>query len=58
MAKKPPYDTPRDKMDAVQVARLITDIISADDPKEKKCLIAFNESPRKKASKKKPAKKK
>lgn len=45
--------TPRNKMDASQVAKLMLDIISTDDPKEKKRLKEFNQPPKKKGKNKK-----
>ena len=52
MAKKPLYNTPRDKMDVAQVSKLMLDIITTDDPVEKKRLLEFNQPSKRKPSKK------
>ncbi len=40
--------TPRNKMDESQVSKLILDIITSDDPKEKARLRTFNQPTKKK----------
>lgn len=44
--------TPRNKMDLAKVSKLMLDIITTEDPAEKKQLKEFNQPPKKKASKK------